>query len=244
MTDTTKGQPSGDQEKVPFWKKSSFKSIAVLIVVIYFICTLFYPTYTWYEKITVTVATPEGDKSGYSIRKINHNFSPSILSNASGVVRSQRGEAVVVELGENKYLFALLGGGGGHAGSVYRKVFPDERAGQSSIKWYEHSLRGRGAIEIPRPSYPRLVHFEDINEPVSIKKVNPERFSDSFGSGYQLKSITLEMVNQPVTYGRVEETLSWINSLNGKMLDGNRISKSSAKNKLANKLNLYAFIKD
>jgi hypothetical protein len=41
-------------------------------------------------------------------------------------------------------------------------------------------------------------------------EVKPEKLSDTFGAGHHLKSITLEITNEPVTEGKVGPLLAWL----------------------------------
>jgi len=61
--------------------------------------------------------------------------------------------------------------------------------------------------------YPLLVTFSDVDDPKSLQKLDPDNLAAIFGEGYKLKSITLEITDEPVTKGRVEQVLGWWNSL-------------------------------
>ena len=71
----------------------------------------------------------------------------------------------------------------------------------------------RGKVHAIKPKhYPLLVTFGDINDPASVKKVDPNDLAATFGPGYTLKSITLEITDEPVTTGKVEDVLGWVYS--------------------------------
>ena len=74
------------------------------------------------------------------------------------------------------------------------------------------SHRGRGAnvIDIPSYQYPVLVTFGDLNDPTSIKQVDPNDLAASFGPGYALKKVQLEITSEPVTQGRMAEAIPCI----------------------------------
>src|SRR6218665_2890440 len=60
-------------------------------------------------KMTVTVETPEGIKTGSAVREAGRYTEPSILPDQGGVFyRVIGGEAVVVDLAERGVLFALI----------------------------------------------------------------------------------------------------------------------------------------
>ena len=68
----------------------------------------------------------------------------------------------------------------------------------------------REARDVPRDRYPMLVTFSNINFPKTVREVRPDQFSSIFGPGYGLKSITLEITDEPVTEGKVESMLVWL----------------------------------
>ena len=88
---------------------------------------------------------------------------------------------------------------------------------------------------------PMLVTFADINDPASVKKVNPNDLAASFGAGYSLKSITLEITDEKVTKGVVEGVLGWLERVWPNRLDGQRYSSAKAKNRIANSLSANSF---
>lgn len=65
-----------------------------------------YPqTWSWNQKLTLVVSTPDGERSGSAVTKIVWQERNSV-GNFPG---SYKGEATVVDLGNGRYLFALLG---------------------------------------------------------------------------------------------------------------------------------------
>ena len=71
-------------------------------------------TYEWNQKITVEVETPDGVKSGSSVQHIRWVAGAGYPGMDGPSADSKvTGEAVVVDLGGGKYLFALLSGSHG-----------------------------------------------------------------------------------------------------------------------------------
>ena len=68
--------------------------------------------------------------------------------------------------------------------------------------------RAAGVITLPDYQYPMLVTFEDITDPASVRLVDPADLAASFGPGVRLKSVVLEVTDEPVTEGRVEDLVS------------------------------------
>jgi len=58
---------------------------------------------------------------------------------------------------------------------------------------------------------------------------------------YSLKSITLEITDEPVSTGKVESVLGWLDEYYNQRLDGNRFRTVKAENQLANSLSSGAF---
>jgi hypothetical protein len=69
--------------------------------------------------------------------------------------------------------------------------------------------KSRFKTDIPRSHYPLLVAFMDINDPNSVREVDPDNLAATFGPGVSLKRITLEITDEPVTEGKIESVLGW-----------------------------------
>ncbi|MCA3559513.1 MAG: hypothetical protein IOC82_00600 [Aestuariivirga sp.] len=154
----------------------------------------------WNEKLTVTIATPQGDVSGSAVRWQTLSEDPVLRSAHARL----GGEAVVVEVAKGRYLFALL--------QQYRPqteilFFPDEAPLESAYKL--NSRKGE-VLTVPREMYPMLVTFGNLSSPASVQQVDPANLAATFGPGYALKSITLEITDEPVTKGWANKLLPWL----------------------------------
>lgn len=172
-----------------------------------------FPIYCWNQKIQIVVETPNGIKTGHAVTRVQWNNPPKILPDVAGWSSSVKGEATIVDLGENKYIFALLGG-------VDRTAFKLFRNGREKISRADlisriQSSEGtpEGIKPIPLDETPLLVTFEDINDPKTVKKLNPNNLAATFGEGYTLNAITLEITGESVTEGKIESALGWWNNL-------------------------------
>jgi hypothetical protein len=181
-------------------------------------CSLLEPSEMLRYRLTVEVETPEGVKSGYSVWEyrvtdIKVGFTPQSTE--------QRGEAVAVELPNGQTLFALLIDGDGFPDyprhviedmlrqtpeykanyeTAFLEVFPVWTRGRKS--WVVPPWRSpSGPSEKPRSAYPMLVTFKDIADPASVKRVDPGDMSTSFGKGYRIKAITVQVTDEQVTTG-------------------------------------------
>ncbi|PLX35548.1 MAG: hypothetical protein C0605_09540 [Hyphomicrobiales bacterium] len=198
--------------------------------------TIFMPDYVWRQKLTIEVETPQGIKSGSGVVEVRKYKSegPLIFPEARGVSSKTVGEAAFVEVAPGRYLFALLQGAGALAQNTYNVSGKMEK-----IATYMDAMQGLRAV--PNQHYPLLVTFTDINNPSSVKKIDPDNLAATFSDSVHLRRITLQITNEPVTRGRVEKLLGWLGEVWPNQLDGRRFETIEAKNRFANSLNPGSF---
>jgi hypothetical protein len=176
-------------------------------------CDLFgFHDWEWRQKLTVSVMTPEGLKTGSAVVSVNVYDRPSWwgLGDFRGAgASSLSGEAVTVDLGNGRYLFALLRN---YSHETARETFiPKEeqpRTKAEVIAVYDRLESIRDSRTLAPKYYPLLVTFDDINDPASLRRVDPGDLAETFGPGYRLNAITLSITDEPVTEGRVEGILT------------------------------------
>jgi len=218
--------------------------IALIGVPLAFVAFLWlgYPSYKWHQKLVVAVETPEGVKMGASVVRVSVYNGPTFgLPDASGSSIGWRGEATIIELPNKRFLFVLLG----EPVAMAQDTFKAAILGSEDVRFPDmddffpklNKLRGR--VPLAKKRYPMLVTFTDINNPASVKLVDPANLDAAFGCPssvagqtseasaspqtdadpqgpaddkpcYSLKSITLEITDEPVTTGKVESVLGWI----------------------------------
>lgn len=203
------------------------------------------PVYDWHQKMTVTIETPSGPVSGSSVSAVRWK-EHAIKAEGMGWSFGLTGEAVVVDLGPSatrpRYLFALLKGAGTYEymGSVAAASLSGRKGRVINEALFAQIENRRGAaanpIPVPPIQYPLLVTFADINDPASVRTVDPDNFAATFGSGYALTSITVAITDEPGTKGKVDAVLGWLGSYYDRHLDGNRLEMIEAENRLANSL--------
>lgn len=177
-------------------------------LIAYGIYKLNYPTYSWRQKLTLIVETPDGVRSGSAVGQVTHWFHPAIPLDAGSRQSSLRGEAVVVDLGDGRHLFALLRWAKALDGAFGDRL-PREHSSKERFRatsW----LRFKGPAPVPFAALPRLVTFEDNNDPTSVRVVDPDNLAASFGEGYALREATIAITEAPVTSGEVERVLGWL----------------------------------
>ena len=88
-------------------------------------------SYSWHQKLTVTVQTPTGEISAHSVTEVTkiRTTGKFVFPEARGVTSNLRGEAVVLEVAPGKYLFVLLSGVDQLAFSAFPQ-FPYERSSE------------------------------------------------------------------------------------------------------------------
>ena len=181
-------------------------------------------TYTYKQKLTVVVQTPDGEASGSAVTEVRANVGDQGVLSEAIVNYRVRGEATVVDLGHGKYLFALLSSGGERTATeywamdaFYKRVMPDYPSGSIDRlnTFYAALLSLRDRASMARDQYPLLVTFSDINVPASVKEVKPGDLPAAFGDGYRLKSITLEITDEDVTRDNIQRVLPWSHELIG-----------------------------
>lgn len=184
--------------------------------------------FSWNQKLTVVVDTPQGEVSGSAVTSVwwreGGNWN-------TGWTFDIEGEAVVLELPRGRYLFAInrhdegpikrntVWAGTVAAASIAKLRGPTR---QKSLFAEVASKSGRaaGVIQIPPYQYPTLVVFEDINDPKTAQKVDPLDLAATFGRGYDLKSVTLEITNEARTAGTVQSILTWLPLVPSGYFDG------------------------
>lgn len=171
--------------------------------------------YAWHQKLTITVETPAGEVSGASVSAVNWR-KHWIQTDGMGWSFDLTGEAVVVEVAPGHYLFTLLKGEGTkeYMGSVAAASIAGRQGrvidGELFDEIRDKRDRAAGVITVPKYQYPMLVTFADITDPTSVELVDPANLAASFGPGVRLKSVTLEVTDEPVTKPFLRELLRWL----------------------------------
>lgn len=148
-----------------------------------------------------------------------------------------RGEAVVLDLGAKGLVFALLRAGRdsrSEPASIVLRAFNFSGGAMPlpAKEGIQQVSRLSGKAELPVTSLPLLVRFRDVNDPLTVEKVDPLDLAASFGPDVKLTRATLEIVSnrsvpmswieaegELITTG-IQRRLSWLEPLNGKYLDG------------------------
>lgn len=200
--------------------------------------------HTWHQKMTIEVEVEGQTYLGSSVVGMSVFGHPEMPLSTSVRDLDMHGEAVVVELPNQQYLFGLLT----YNAFLAQKVFKDKMDGalrETGERWAKIISELRESREMDPKEYPLLVTFTDIHDPKSVKKVDPDNLVATFGPGVSLKRITLEITDEPVTKGKVERVL-------GKILIFKALEERIAEKKagiydvkaVVNQLNKFDFIRE
>ncbi|HEX8263299.1 MAG TPA: hypothetical protein VF547_10545 [Allosphingosinicella sp.] len=175
-------------------------------------------------KVTVEVLENGSVRSGSSVW--SWRLSEPTVALASPYDGKLRGEAVAVELGNGRTLFAVLRGTDGESGMAEmlpERLFGDvgrsargERTRFSPDRiadLRDIASRVGETATVPcaeRPGWcPMLVTFRNISDPTSVEQVDPTDIAATLGPGYALKAITVELVSQRPEHA-IEARLPWL----------------------------------
>ena len=164
--------------------------------------------HAWRQKIILEVETPQGLVSGGSVVEISvsHFGGLERAMSSNEMSSSRRGEASFVEIAPGRYMFALtLEQGAGHAEKLFRLSREEESSAVSA-----RLEAARETRTLSPDLYPRLVTFSDVNDPKSVKLVDPANLAAAFGPGFALKSVKLELTDEKVKEGVIERILVWL----------------------------------
>ena len=178
--------------------------------------------WTWRYKMTVSVETPEGIKIGSAVREVGVIRGLLLLPEMNPAI-GVTGEAVVVDLGERGILFALMRNelGSDYAHHVVFNAFPYEGGGTTVEGIHHYSQLKSAKTTLSLRDYPLMVTFKDIRDPRTVEvvyavepywdkreykyRLREDNFEKLFGKGVRLKDVTIEMTDDPISWGIEEE---------------------------------------
>lgn len=174
---------------------------------------------SWRQKLTITVDTPQGPRSGSAVTEVFVDVTRS----TGGLFAPQfkvSGEAVIVDLGLGKYLLALLSDVAPSetarmAEAAFGKTEWIGRTANSreEVRAYFNEVRNfRGSRELAPFYWPVLVTFNRADDSATLTLVNPRNTYAALGSGYKLKSMTLAMTDEHPSPGQVGKLLPWFSA--------------------------------
>ena len=174
-------------------------------------------------EVTVEVDDNGTHRAGSSV--MSFALSKPTVALVSPYEAKFRGEAVAVDLGEGRTLFALLKDEKGDGAAIQmlpERLFKDLSSGSERMRNIRDIADNEGLVrDVPRfwpaisdsrepmVQYPLLVRFRSPDRPESIEAVAPDALDRAFGPGVRLKRITAKITDAPVTVG-IKRRLPWL----------------------------------
>ncbi len=223
--------------------KTALKFVAAILAVAVFGALLFlwelyrvfnpaHSDYSWRQKTTLVVETPEGTVTGASVVRIYAILYKGANIGGLEVSYGVIGEAVALELLPGRWLFATIG----EPAEGYYWADRSRFEGQQRKVWMPRIRKQEGVVSLMKGRVPELVTFDDIEDPKTARAVDPQDLAVTFGPGFALRDITLEIVDEPVTDGELGPLGEWIGGYRNKQLDGSW--PQSARGELPNSTSL------
>lgn len=170
--------------------------------------------FSYRTKLTLTISTPSGLIEASGVRQIDATKSYFNFAQSGGNYWTRTGEALVVDLGEGRYLFAPPKGWPDLAREMSAKGII-----RSSLELeHQSEIRSQVApISVPIERMLWMATFADLTDPNSIQGVDAQDLAATFGAGYALTRVTLQVTEDPLTEGRVRQVLGWLRGYNGRL---------------------------
>ncbi|WP_459661923.1 hypothetical protein [Novosphingobium sp. 11B] len=175
-----------------------------------------HPVYKYRYELTVVIQTPDGDKQSSSVIEVAFRENSSTnITGPGGITRWIKGEAVCVKIDKKRRMLALLRSesSAAWAESVMLAVGSFKAGGVKhwAVNQYENLIADRRLKTLPHRQAttgyrigprlrPMLVTFDNIADPDSIRRVDPDNLSATFGPGISLKYITVQITDKPVEF--------------------------------------------
>ena len=167
-------------------------------------------------RLTIEIEDSGIIRTGSVVQEEHCTFNDGLLKGlGSEVDCGQKGEALVVDLGEKGPLFAVLTRDEANPASLEpfgllvdaRRDLLDKTGLTSSAMARIAKVDGLADADVNR--IPLLVRFRDLNDPKTVERVDPRDLATSFGLGVRLKRATIEVAHGPLTTG-IEKRLPWL----------------------------------
>lgn len=218
---------------------------ALLLIVLGSLIYFGLPDYSWHQKMTITVEADGKTYSGSSVVRVRFRKNdPLSAVNGPEWISSYGGEGSFLDIPGRGILFVTVNppDQSSFTSDLALEVFSDDLPQTQFVEQLKALENGVGlSTVLSLADYPFFVFFRDIANPESVVEVDPENLSATFGRGVRLKSIELEITDEPVTFGRMETVLPWLKSVWPNTLDGRSIRTIKASNQLANSLTATSF---
>jgi hypothetical protein len=191
--------------------------LVVLVVALFW-----FNYYDVHVRYRLTVEVQDGDqiKTGSSVIEASYAVAPEWIEGPDIYLHQLVGNAPTVDLGEkgllfltfeyptktpsmiiarNKRFFCAMEDIWCLPFAAYGRPGTGIDPRKNTKALLDQLLRNRGPRDVPSTFLPRLGRFLDINDPLTLVPVSPNDFAAKFGAGIELKRVTLELTDDPVT---------------------------------------------
>jgi hypothetical protein len=234
------------------WTRRLALWVLASVALIYGWYQINYPTCTFRYKLTAEVMTPEGLKTGSSVIEVNYSHNAD-YGGGNAPDLNAVGEAVFIPIDQKRlFVVTLTNDAADRTGKQFRGYYYEPKYLWGALDLYalplktfnlDWKLDERGLCRqveevaktnrrfpAPLPSLPTLVVFEDVNDPYSVKVVQPDKLFDVLGEGYALQNVWLQITTEiptntemrmfPWWQAKSEEWKSkWIFSIDDRLID-------------------------
>jgi hypothetical protein len=179
------------------------------------------PDATYRYKLTISIETPEGTKTGSNVVELDY------YRTASGAPHRTYGQALVLDLGPRGVLAALLSQKAFLTQSrtsawveadpgeiILSKCVGDGARALDRIDMVRQIEGSKDAYSLDPSELPDLIVFRNAKEPSSAAVTNSLDFAATLGAGVRIQSATIQITHDPITRG-VDELLPWVRHWTG-----------------------------
>jgi hypothetical protein len=208
--------------------------LSVTAIALYACYLWAFPSVTLHYRLTLVVNIDGQPVEGSSVIEVTRQDTKKVFGSMGGVGASIKGQAVVVDLGKNGKLFAILHGREPYVAED--QTFPSYVLFSAFAPLLDKNADGLSQLRVLKARHPKtaissslipmLVRFRNIVDPMTVEVVDPDNLQASFGPGVILKTATIEITDDPVSTG-IDKVLPWLQGLNGRYLGGFFTSKDA-----------------
>jgi hypothetical protein len=195
-------------------------AILVCLIVLW---NFLHPTYSYRYRLTVEVEKNGKLHSGSSVIELTttRNYFLSALDTVPEWETAYRGEAVFVDLGGSDHLIALLESPNGKRPTARfpSNVILGEETAKTGIfvgldvlptKYPDRLAEAKGKpYPVNLEQMPPLIRFRQLDDPLTVERVDPANLAASYGLGVVLRGAHLEITEDAVSNG-IAKRLPWL----------------------------------
>lgn len=203
---------------------------AVIAIVIFIglfgLWNLLHPTHSYRYRLTVEVEKDGKVHSGSSVVELitTRNFFLSALDTVPEWGTAYRGEAVFVDLGGGDHLVTLLvtTDETGPTASLPSRVILGAETARGKLAGVYDALTtqypGRLAdaegrsYPVTFDQLPPMIRFRDLDDPLTVERVDPADLAASYGPGVVFRAAKLEITRDTITEA-ITQRLPWLNQM-------------------------------